>query len=67
MRKGMTIAIEPMICHGRLACGDHEEDGWCVRTADGISASHYEHTMAIFEDRLPEILTLPGYVWKEED
>ena len=67
MRKGMTIAIEPMVCMGDWHVETDEEDGWCVRTRDGLKASHYEHTVAIFEDRLPEILTLPGFVWKEEE
>ena len=67
MRKGMTIAIEPMVCMGDWHVETDEEDGWCVRTRDGLKASHYEHTIAIFEDRLPEILTLPGFVWKEEE
>ncbi len=65
LRKGMTICVEPMI-----AAGDWhvtiDDDEWCFRTRDHSLCAHYEHTIAINEDGLPEILTLPGFVWKEE-
>ena len=66
LRKGMTIAIEPMISAGdwRVTC---DPDQWCYRTRDRSLCSHYEHTIAINEDGLPEILTYPGFVWKEEE
>ena len=66
LRKGMTIAVEPMISAGdwRVSVDDDE---WCYLTRDGSLCSHYEHTIAITEDGLPEILTLPGFVWKEEE
>lgn len=67
LRAGMTIAVEPMIAMGTWRVDTDEENGWTVRTADGLPASHYEHTMAVFEDRPPELLTLPGHVWKEAD
>ena len=65
MRKGMTIAIEPMISAGdwRVTC---DADKWCYRTRDRSLCSHYEHTIAINEGALPEILTYPDFVWKEE-
>ena len=64
LRKGMTIAIEPMISAGdwRVTC---DADLWCYRTRDRSLCSHYEHTIAI-GDGLPEILTYPDFVWKEE-
>ena len=64
LRKGMVIAVEPMIAAGnwRLTIDD---DGWCARTADHSLTSHYEHTIAIMEEGLPEILTLPGFTWEE--
>jgi methionyl aminopeptidase len=57
MAKGMVIAIEPMI---NLGTGDVEilEDGWTVVTGDNKPSVHWEHTVAIFEDRA-EILTDP--------
>ena len=60
LRPGMTLAIEPMI-----AMGDYHvsqlSDGWTIVTDDGSVCSHYEHTIAINEKGLPELLTYPGY------
>lgn len=66
LRSGMTICIEPMI-----AMGDYHveqlDDGWTIITEDGSVCSHYEHTVAINEKGLPELLTLPGYVFPEDE
>lgn len=55
LKAGMTIAIEPMVNLGgyRVVYGD---DGWTVRTKDGLPSAHFEHTVAI-TDNGPEILT----------
>lgn len=66
LRRGMTLAVEPMIVEGDYHLID-DDDGWCVRTRDHKLCSHYEHTIAVTEDGLPEILTLPGFTWKEEE
>ena len=46
LKKGLCIAIEPMI-----TLGDRhvvmESDGWSVRTKDRTCASHFEHTIAV--------------------
>ena len=64
LRRGMTIAVEPMIAqHDWHVTTD--EDGWCVRTRDHGLCSHYEHTIAINESGYPEILTLPGFRWED--
>ena len=55
LRKGMTLAIEPMINMG----GDAvvlRNDGWTVETEDGMPSAHYENTIAI-TDSDPIILT----------
>lgn len=65
LRRGMTIAVEPMITAGTWQV-KVDPDEWCYRTADGSLCAHYEHTIAINEEGLPEILTLPGFTWKEE-
>jgi len=56
LRKGMTLAIEPMVTTGdwRTRVADNE---WTVLTVDGSLAAHFEHTIAIGEDEA-EILTL---------
>lgn len=66
LRKGMTICVEPMISAGDWRVKE-DDDGWGIRTRDGSLCAHYEHTIAINEDGLPEILTYPGFTWKEEE
>lgn len=63
LRKGMTIAVEPMICQGDWHI-QNDPDGWTVRTRDGKLCAHYEHTIAINEEGYPEILTLPDFSWE---
>lgn len=56
LKKGMTLAIEPMINER----GDEVkllDDGWTVVTEDGGLSAHFEHTIAIGDDG-PIILTL---------
>ncbi len=59
LKKGMTLAIEPMLNIGgwktRVA-----GDDWTVHTADGSLSAHFEHTVAIGDDG-PEILTRGTY------
>jgi len=54
LRKGMTLAIEPMVTagdwHTKLA-----PNQWTVLTADGSLSAHFEHTVAI-TDNEAEIL-----------
>ena len=66
LRAGMTIAVEPMIAMGTWRV-NQLEDGWTIVTEDGSVCSHYEHTIAINEHGLPELLTYPGYVLAEEE
>jgi methionyl aminopeptidase len=55
LKKGMTLALEPMLSagdwHTRLA-----DDHWTVLTADGSLAAHFEHTIAI-SDNKADVLT----------
>ncbi|KJR96684.1 MAG: methionine aminopeptidase [Peptococcaceae bacterium BRH_c4a] len=55
LQAGMTLAIEPMV-----NMGTHEvatlPDNWTVVTKDMKKSAHFEHTVAITEDK-PEILT----------
>ena len=58
LKPGMVIAIEPMVNLG--GDGVHvAKDGWTVLTSDHQASVHFEHTIAILEDRT-EILTLWG-------
>ena len=55
LKKGMVLAIEPMIVEGQgevfLA-----KDGWTWKTKDGSRAAHFEHTIAVGKNK-GEILT----------
>lgn len=57
LRRGMTIAVEPMINLGTADVDMNAPDGWTVRTADGEYSAHYENTIAI-GDNGPELLTV---------
>ncbi len=56
LKKGMVIAIEPMINAGVYQV-DFMSDGWGVKTRDRKPSAHYENTVAITADGV-EILTL---------
>lgn len=46
LKKGLCIAIEPMITLGNRQIV-MEHDGWTVRTKDSKCAAHFEHTVAV--------------------
>ena len=46
LKKGLCIAIEPMITQGDRQV-IMERDGWTVRTRDRKCAAHFEHTIAV--------------------
>lgn len=56
LRKGMTLAIEPMINIGTWQV-DWLDDDWTVVTRDGSLSAHYENTVLITEGE-PRLLTL---------
>ena len=56
LKKGMTIAIEPMINAGVYQV-EFMSDGWGVVTKDRKPSAHYENTVAITDNGV-EILTL---------
>ncbi len=55
LRRGMTIAIEPMVNMGSEKV-KFLDDGWTVETSDGLPSAHFEHTVLITDGK-PEILT----------
>jgi len=64
LRKGLVLAIEPMITEGSWRVRTLE-DGWTVVAEDGKLAAHFEHTIAI-TDEGPRILTLRD-IYEHED
>ncbi len=57
LRKGMTIALEPMVLIGTQRT-QILSDQWTVASQDGSLTAHFEHTIAV-TDNGPQILTLP--------
>jgi methionyl aminopeptidase len=57
---GMVFAIEPMINMGTKSVVQ-EKDGWTIRTADRKPSAHFEHMVAVLEDRT-EVLTTHEYI-----
>lgn len=57
LKKGMTLAIEPMVNLGSFQVEVDHYDNWTVRTKDHKFSAHFEHTVAITAGE-PEILTL---------
>ena len=55
LKKGMVIAIEPMVNLGTYEV-QILQDGWTVVTQDRKRSCHFEHTVSI-DDQEPEILT----------
>ena len=49
LKCGMVIAVEPM-----LNLGTHEiymeDDGWTIKTDDGLPSAHFEHTVLVTKD-----------------
>ena len=46
LRKGLVIAIEPMINMGTKSI-HHHADGWTITTVDGNFSAHFEHTVVV--------------------
>lgn len=57
---GMVFAIEPMINRGTKNVVQ-ENDGWTIRTSDRKPSAHFEHTVAVLEEKT-EVLTTHQYI-----
>lgn len=56
LKNGMTLAIEPMVNTGKYEVVT-ANDGWTIKTADGSTSAHFEHSILINNNE-PEILTI---------
>lgn len=65
LKKGMVIAVEPMVCMGSKNVKFSQEDGWTCRTKDGKPAAHFEHTVAIGK-KGPEILSSFDFIEQQK-
>jgi len=46
LQPGMVLAIEPMVNEGSFEV-TVDEDGWTVRTKDGLRSAHFEYSVAV--------------------
>lgn len=60
VKPGLVVAVEPMVVTGDYALTE-AKDGWTIITLDGSLSAHFEHTVAVFEDKT-EILTNFAYI-----
>ncbi len=56
LKKGMTIAVEPMLNLGSKEVCMLDGDDWTIVTEDSLCSAHFEHTVLVTEDGY-EILT----------
>lgn len=56
IKNSMVFCIEPMICQ-KDGTPVVSSDGWAVTSKDGLNTSHYEHCLAIIDNKV-EILSL---------
>ncbi len=57
LKKGMTLAIEPMVNSGTYEV-KILGDGWTAVASDGRKSAHFEHTVLVTSEK-PRILTKP--------
>jgi methionyl aminopeptidase len=57
---GMVFAIEPMINLGTKNVVQ-EKDGWTIRTLDRKPSAHFEHMVAVYENKT-EVLTTHDFI-----
>lgn len=50
IKNGMVFCLEPMICQ-KLGTPKILEDEWSVVSEDGLNTSHYEHTVAVIDNK----------------
>jgi methionyl aminopeptidase len=51
IKNGMVFCLEPMICQ-KLGTPKILEDEWSVVSEDGLNTSHYEHTVAVIDNKV---------------
>ena len=49
LKKGMTLAIEPMLNLGTADVFILDDD-WTIITGDNLPSAHFEHTIVVLED-----------------
>lgn len=49
LKTGMVIAVEPMLTFGKRNIYE-DNDGWTIKTVDGLPAAHFEHTVLVTDE-----------------
>jgi len=60
-KNGMVVAIEPMINMGTARI-NQLNDGWTILTADKLPSVHFEHNVAIINEK-PILLSTFDYIY----
>ena len=60
-KNGMVVAIEPMINMGSYKI-NQLKDGWTILTVDNMPSVHFEHNIAIINDK-PNLLSTFDYIY----
>ncbi|MBT6170755.1 MAG: type I methionyl aminopeptidase [Flavobacteriaceae bacterium] len=60
-KNGMVVAIEPMINMGTARI-NQLNDGWTILTADNLPSVHFEHNVAIINEK-PNLLSTFDYIY----
>tara|TARA_X000000368_G_scaffold418930_1_gene420827 strand:- start:7133 stop:7936 length:804 start_codon:yes stop_codon:yes gene_type:complete len=61
LKNGMVVAIEPMINMGTAKI-NQLNDGWTILTADNLPSVHFEHNIAIINEK-PNLLSTFDYIY----
>ncbi len=59
IKNGMVFTIEPMVNQGSREILLMDDD-WTVKTSDGKLSAQFEHTIAVFDDRVEILTTSPA-------
>ncbi len=62
INEGLVIAIEPMVNMGKKEV-KQLDDGWTIKTLDGLPSAHFEHTIAVTNEKT-DILSSFKYIEK---
>ncbi len=66
LRKGMILAIEPMVNMGTSAIRILN-DGWTAVTRDGLPSAHFEHSIVVREDKGEILSYSEKLIWGQQN
>lgn len=66
LKKGMILAIEPMVNMGTPAIRILD-DGWTAVTRDGLPSAHFEHSIVVREDKGEILSSSEKLIWGQRN